>query len=613
MKKVEEYNEESIVVLKGLQAVRTKPAMYVGNLDTARFHILKEVLDNGIDESLAGYSKKLYCNISEDGYFTVADEGRGIPVGIHPDYKEEKKSTLEVIMTQLHAGGKIKEGAYAGGSVGTHGVGVSCTNALSSYLQVWTYRDKTWWTQIYKCGVPQGPVEKGKPEFSWKQGTIVKFKPDETILPKQLDPKTLAEWFRNSSFLNPNVEFTLNYKGKEKTYNSKGLIDYIEWKTKDLNCEALYKPFIIKTENCDVALQWFENEESDLASWCNTSPTIEGGTHYKGLLNVIYKGFENLVKKKGYKPEDLRTGLYGAINFRIASPQFDSQTKEKLINPEAEKLVMEQVQKEFDKYLNSNKTFVKKVIDRANEIRAIYNKFNQEKKALSKLKSRGKVNLPPASKFISSNCKDPDMRELYIVEGDSAAGTARQARDPKYQEIVKLRGKIMNVAKSGMIKAYESDDILNVLKAIGFDPSNKEHQLRVGKIIILTDEDDDGYHIAVLLLTLFEKIYSEILKDGRVYKVNAPLFVGRTKTSEFYGENLEDVKKQVEEKGQKLVTATRIKGWGECNYDLLKKFAFDPKTRKLEQIKAIEGKELNYFHKMVGDDTEVRKQILQEI
>lgn len=613
MKKVEEYNEESIVVLKGLQAVRTKPAMYVGNLDTARFHILKEVLDNGIDESLAGYSKKLYCNISEDGYFTVADEGRGIPVGIHPDYKEEKKSTLEVIMTQLHAGGKIKEGAYAGGSVGTHGVGVSCTNALSSYLQVWTYRDKTWWTQIYKYGVPQGPVEKGKPEFSWKQGTIVKFKPDETILPKQLDPKTLAEWFRNSSFLNPNVEFTLNYKGKEKTYNSKGLIDYIEWKTKDLNCEALYKPFIIKTENCDVALQWFENEESDLASWCNTSPTIEGGTHYKGLLNVIYKGFENLVKKKGYKPEDLRTGLYGAINFRIASPQFDSQTKEKLINPEAEKLVMEQVQKEFDKYLNSNKTFVKKVIDRANEIRAIYNKFNQEKKALSKLKSRGKVNLPPASKFISSNCKDPEMRELYIVEGDSAAGTARQARDPKYQEIVKLRGKIMNVAKSGMIKAYESDDILNVLKAIGFDPSNKEHQLRVGKIIILTDEDDDGYHIAVLLLTLFEKIYPEILKDGRVYKVNAPLFVGRTKTSEFYGENLEDVKKQIEEKGQKLVTATRIKGWGECNYDLLKKFAFDPKTRKLEQIKAIEGKELNYFHKMVGDDTEVRKQILQEI
>jgi len=613
VKKVEEYNEESIVVLKGLQAVRTKPAMYIGNLDTGRFHILKEALDNGIDEALAGFSKKLYCNISADGYFTVADEGRGIPVGIHPDYKEEKKSTLEVIMTQLHAGGKIKEGAYAGGSVGTHGVGISCTNALSSYLQVWTYRDKTWWTQTYKCGVPQGPVEKGKPELSWKQGTIIKFKPDETILPEQLDPKVLANWFRNSSFLNPGIELTLNYKGKEKTYNSKGLADYIQWKTKDLNCEPLYKPFIIKTENCDVALQWFETEDSDLASWCNTSPTIEGGTHYKGLLNVINKGFDNLVKKKSYKPEDLRTGLYGAINFRIASPQFDSQTKEKLINPEAEKLVMDQIQKDFDKYLNSNKTFVKKIIDRANEIRSIYEKFAKEKKALSKLKSRGKVNLPPASKFISCSTKDVELRELFCTEGDSAAGTARQARDSKFQEIVKLRGKIMNVAKSGLLKAYESEDILNVLKAIGFDPSSKEHQLRVGKIVILTDADDDGMHISVLLLTLFQKIYPEIIEQGRVYIVDAPLFIGRSRTTEFYGESLEDVQQQANSKGQKILSVTRAKGWGEINPDLLRRFAFDPKTRQLKQITKVDTKGLSYFYKMVGDDTEVRKQILTEI
>ena len=491
MKKVQDYNEESIEVLEGLQAVRVRPGMYVGDLASGRFHITKELLDNAVDEALAGFNKKVGCKVTND-YIEVYDEGRGIPVGIHPKYIKEKKSTLEVIFTTLHAGGKIKTGAYSSGSVGTNGVGSSCTNALSTYFQVWTYRDNKWWTQSYSKGVPTSDVHNENPDDNYKKGTVIRFIPDKSILPNPIDPKLLATWFRNSSFLNPGIEFFIDYKGKTKTYNSQGLIDYINWKTKDLNCEALYKPFILKTENVDVALQWFETDEGDLASWCNTSPTIEGGTHLKGLINVINKGFDNLVKKKNYKAEDLRTGLYGAINYRTTSPVFDSQTKEKLINAEAEKLVMDQIQKEFDKYLNSNKTFVKKIIDRANEIRSIYNKFTQEKKALSKLKKRGKVNLPPANKFISSNCKDPSLRELYCVEGDSAAGTARQARDPHYQEIVKLRGKILNVAKSTMTKAYESEDILNILKAIGFDPSNKEHQLRIGKFIILTDADPDG-------------------------------------------------------------------------------------------------------------------------
>ena len=776
MKKVQDYNEDSIEVLEGLQAVRVRPGMYVGDLASGRFHITKELLDNAVDEALAGFNKKVGCKVTND-YIEVYDEGRGIPVGIHPKYIKEKKSTLEVIFTTLHAGGKIKTGAYSSGSVGTNGVGSSCTNALSTYFQVWTYRDNKWWTQSYSKGVPTSDVHNEKPDGNYKKGTVIRFIPDNSILPNPVDPKLLATWFRNSSFLNPGIEFFIDYKGKTKTYSSQGLIDYINWKTKDLNCEALYKPFILKTENVDVALQWFETDEGDLASWCNTSPTIEGGTHLKGLINVINKGFDNLVKKKNYKAEDLRTGLYGAINYRTTSPVFDSQTKEKLINAEAEKLVMDQIQKEFDKYLSSNKTFVKKVIDRANEIRSIYNKFTQEKKALSKLKKRGKVNLPPANKFISSNCKDPDMRELYVVEGDSAAGTARQARDPHYQEIVKLRGKILNVAKSTMAKAYESEDILNILKAIGFDPSNKEHQLRVGKFIILTDADPDGCldgntkiltldgknptikelaeewesnhkpvevysvdkegnlvigkainprvtrtvdqmieltlsnekkilctldhkwqinnpskddkdiiwyyglpykqakdltekdsirsiyfmdkntyiqensninskkiientqevycmtvpefhnfmvddgngngicssnsHISTLLLTLLQKIYPELIENGMVYAVDAPLFIGKTKTQEFYGETLEDVQRQAN--GKKLETITRIKGWGEANADLLKKFAFDPATRKLVQITAVDDKELKYFYKIVGDDTETRKEILKEL
>lgn len=751
MKKVLDYNEDSIEVLEGLQAVRARPGMYVGN--GGQFHITKELLDNAVDEALAGFNKKVGCIVTND-YIEVYDEGRGIPVGIHPKYIKEKKSTLEVIFTTLHAGGKIKTGAYASGSVGTNGVGSSCTNALSTYFQVWTYRDNKWWTQSYSKGVPTCEVHNEDPEGNYKKGTVIRFIPDTSILPEPLNPKLLAMWFRNSSFLNPGIEFFIDYKGKTKTYNSKGLIDYINWKTKDLNCEALYKPFILKTENVDVVLQWFETDEGDVASWCNTSPTIEGGTHLKGLINVINKGFDNLVKKKNYKAEDLRTGLYGAINYRTTSPVFDSQTKEKLINIEAEKLVMEQIQKEFDKYLNSNKTFVKKVIDRANEIRSIYNKFTQEKKALSKLKKRGKVNLPPANKFISSNCKDPSLRELYCVEGntkvlevtgksyaikdlvgktiygfgldmntgiirpsflknirktrentqlvriyidngsyidctpdhrfvckqpdrtkgfkvwyteakdlkpgqsllsinysiktvvkveylkekkdvyclesdtsnfflengicaknctegDSAAGTARQARDPHYQEIVKLRGKILNVAKSTMTKAYESEDILNILKAIGFDPSNKEHQLRIGKFIILTDADPDGSHISTLLLTLLQKIYPELIEKGMVYVVDAPLFVGKTKTQEFYGESLEDIQSQAN--GKKFESVTRIKGWGEANPDLLRKFAFDPKTRKLAQITKVDAENLKYFYKIVGEDTELRKEILKEL
>lgn len=608
MKPIEEYTEDSIVVLEGLEAVRVRPSMYIGILTNGQFQILKEACDNALDECTSGFSRKVEINIGDDGYFTVSDEGRGIPVGPHP--KQKDKSTLEIVMTKLHAGGKLKDGAYSSGSSGTHGVGISCTNALSTDFQVWTNRDGKWYTQKYSKGIPLCEVKKEKPEGNYKKGTIVRFKPDSSILSTPLDIKQVMQWVRNSSFLNAGVEFVITYKGQTKTLKSKGLSDYLQYITKDLNCEPLNKPFILKTENCDVALQWFESDDSILESWCNSSRTSDGGTHLQGLINVINKCFDNMVKKKEYKSEDLRIGLYGALNFRISQPQFQSQTKEKLINPEATKLVMEQIEKEFEKYLNSNKSFVKKVIDRANELRSIYNKFTQEKKALSKLKTRGRANLPPAGKFIVSNCKESEKRELFIVEGDSAGGTARQARNPYHQEVLKLRGKILNIAKSSLLKAYESDDILNILKAIGFDPVNKERQLRVGKVIFLTDADVDGQHISLLLLTLIQKIYPELLKEGRVFAVNAPLFVGKTKTATYYGESLEDLKKK---SGNKLETVTRLKGWGEASADLLRTFAFNTETRKLFQITDASEKETNYFKKIVGDDVSVRKKLLEEI
>lgn len=607
MTKPVNYNEESITVLEGLEGVRMRPAMYIGSLEKGQFQILKECLDNCIDECLAGFSKKVGCKVEGDS-FLVWDEGRGIPVGIHPKYEKEKKSTLEIIMTHLHAGGKMGSGAYEESS-GLHGVGVSCSNALSSDFQVWTYRDKQWWSQTYKEGVPTSKVIKQKPEGEFTKGTVIKFTPDKTILPTPMNPKDLIHWMRNSAFLNPGIDFYIEYNGKSKTYCSKGLEDYLTWTTKDLQCEPLNKPFIFSSHNVDVALQWFENDEGKIESWCNSSPTVEGGTHLSGLLKVISKGFEDYAKKKNYKPEDLRTGLYGALNIKIKQPKFDSQTKEKLISPEAEKIVFDQCLQEFEKYLKGNKGFVKKVIDRANEIRGIYNKFVQEKKALSKLKTRGKVNLPPANKFISSNCKEASQKEIYIVEGESASGTARQARNPYNQEILKLRGKILNVAKAGILKSYESEDVLNILKAIGFDPASKERKPRVGKVIILTDADVDGKHISVLLLTLFQKVYPELLEKGMVYTVDAPLFVGKTETKEYYGESLEDLRKQY---SGKFKSVTRVKGWGECQSSLLKKVAFDPATRKIQRILEVNEKELKYFYKIVGEDTEVRKKILEK-
>lgn len=766
------YDENSIDVLEGLEAVRKRPAMYIGN--GGRFAILKEALDNAIDEATAGYSKMVKCVVQDDLTFFVCDEGRGIPVGIHPKFEKQKISTLEIILTKLHAGGKLRKGAYSGGSIGcftgdtrlklldgtyptfeelwnrwnktqekfwvysknvdkqknefqinkcygvyrtkqvedlvevtfdngkkvkctldhpfmnydgsfteakdlkegqslaglhwaydkcgktvanimnhtvtkirflkceptwvygmsvendhnylleagvfvknTHGVGISCTNALSKHFQCWTFRDGNWYTETFEYGKPTSKVVKipsTKLPFKQQKGTIVKFVCDETILKSPLNKSEIKDYLENCSFLNSGIQFV--YEETEtntvNVFKSNGLLDFITkitTKYGEQKFENLGKPFSFKNETVDVCLQWFESDDTNLTSWVNSSKTVEGGTHVDGLVKVITNCFGKLAKKKNYKPEDLRVGLYGGLNYRVAEPQFDSQTKEKLINPDATKIVYEAIEKEFDKYLNSNKAFTKRIIDRANEMRSIYNKFVSEKKALSKVKTKGKASLPPPTKFVISNCKDDNLRELFICEGESAGGTAKAARNPYYQEILKLKGKILNTAKANLSKVYESEDILNILKAIGFDPVNRNHNIRVGKVIILTDADVDGVHISTLLLTLFKFYYPELLEQGRVFCVDAPLFIGKTRTKTLYGADLQDLQKQ--SGNEKLLSVTRLKGWGEASANLLKTLAFDPSTRNLIQIQDVTSKQdLDLFKKLVGEDTEIRKQLL---
>lgn len=783
------YNEKDIVVTKGLEGLRLRPAMYIGNLENGRFSILKEILDNALDEATSGFSKKVGCILYDDGKDSclVYDEGRGIPVGPHPD--DPEKSTMEIVFTQLHAGGKLKKGAYSSGSVGTHGIGSSATNALSDYFQSWTFRDGKWYTQTYSKGIPTSKVTtipSTKLPIPLKKGTIVKFTPDSSILKKRLDTIQVSEYMENCSFLNSGVIFELtDIKGNLKTFKSKGLIDFVKKITSSIDengestekFENLGNPFIFSNEQVDVALQWFESDDSNLTSWVNSNKTIEGGTHLNGLIRLITTSFGDFAKKKNYKPEDLRVGLYGGLNIKIAEPQFDSQTKEKLINPEADKMVFDILRKDFLKYLEKNKSFVKRVIDRANEMRSIYNKFANEKKALSKIKTRGKQALPPPSKFIISNCKDDSLRELMVCEGDSAGGSARQARNPYYQEILKLRGKILNTAKAPLSKVYESADIINILKALGFDPVNKEHRCRVGKVIFLTDADVDGCldgdtriltldgknptikeltekfekdqqpfyvysvddnknlvvgkainpritrtvdklieltlsngekikctldhkwlvnnpdkndpdlvwignlpyklakdltendsirsvyfengnpisrkdfrviskriieetkevycltvpkyhnfmvddgkgngicsansHISTLLLTLIKMYYPELLEQGKVFAVDAPLFIGKTRTKTIYGEDYQDLVKKAG--NEKIQSVTRLKGWGEANAELLHDLAFNPNTRKLIRIKDVSGADFEYFKKIVGEDSEVRKQLLESL
>ena len=620
---VTSYNEKDIVVTKGLEGLRLRPAMYIGNLENGRFSILKEILDNALDEATSGFSKKVGCILYNDGKDSclVYDEGRGIPVGPHPD--EPEKSTMEIVFTQLHAGGKLKKGAYSSGSSGTHGIGSSATNALSDYFQAWTFRDGKWHTQTYSKGIPTSKVTtipSTKLPIPLKKGTIVKFTPDSSILKKRLDTSKVSEYMENCSFLNSGVIFELtDIKGNLKTFKSKGLIDFVKKITSSTNengestekFENLGNPFVFSNEQVDVALQWFESDDSNLTSWVNSNKTIEGGTHLNGLIRLITTSFGDFAKKKNYKPEDLRVGLYGGLNIKIAEPQFDSQTKEKLINPEADKMVFDILRKDFLKYLEKNKSFVKRVIDRANEMRSIYNKFANEKKALSKIKTRGKQALPPPSKFIISNCKDDSLRELMVCEGDSAGGSARQARNPYYQEILKLRGKILNTAKAPLSKVYESADIVNILKALGFDPVNKEHRCRVGKVIFLTDADVDGEHISTLLLTLIKMYYPELLEQGKVFAVDAPLFIGKTRTRTIYGEDYQDLVKKAG--NEKIQSVTRLKGWGEANAELLHDLAFNPATRKLIRIKDVSGADFEYFKKIVGEDSEVRKQLLESL
>ena len=610
------YSANDIDVLEGLEPVRKKSGMYIGANDSRGiFQITKEIIDNVFDEYLAEYNTKLFVEVKGD-VVTVADESRGIPVEIHPKTKE---STLTTIFTKLHAGGKLgvkKDGSTAyKTSVGTFGVGSSVTNALSESFEVWTFR-KAWYYQAFAKGKVKTKVKKGvKPPSvsgcTMKAGTVVRFKPDFTCFQKKskLNTKNLLDWLKISSYLYPDLVFYLDLDGKKaKLHEPKGIKALVNKLVEDAKVEKLGKTVHIRSNNFEAVLQWSSHDEEKLLSYANGSKTEDGGTHVNGLfkaLNESLKSFKGA--RSNYKPEDLRCGLLGVLDFKMPSPQFDSQTKSKLISKEAQDQVYETALEELKKFWRENPSTAKEIVRRANEVRSVVQSFTMSKKAAAALKVNkgGKVLLP--AKLVVSNTKDPKERELYLVEGDSAGGSAEKARDAKTQEVLKLRGKILNVHKDKSQKAFTNNEIIDILKSIGYDPSKKKMDLRVGKIILLTDADVDGGHISSLLLGLLLKVVPDVIKNGMVYALyKAPLFKTNVGSKNVYGRSLAELMKKTNGKG----IVTRIKGWGEIGPDILAEVAFDRTTRHLVRVTMEDAKASKRFVKIMGEDPSTRKEML---
>lgn len=509
-KKIQVYNADSIIVLEGLEGVRQKSAMYISDKESKGVFIcVKEAVENAIDEVLAGHNNYISLIVNNKKNlqtFTIVDHGRGIPISKH---KKSGKSTLTTILTTLHSGGKFNDTNYSNGSIGTHGVGISVTNALSSLFQIWTFRNKKWYHQKFKEGIVKSKVKNLKPpklKVPLKPGTIIKFTPDYSIFgtfsKSKINNKVLQDWFKDLSNLNKGVKLRLIIDNKvdETYYNNKGAKNYLDSIIKDSACVTLGKPFIFESNNLTIAIQWSDFTEDGLFSYINGAKTIEHGEHVNGMNAAITKAFKTIVtsKKLKWTATDIRVGIIGYINYKFNGAEFNNQTKAKFVTLSARKEIQEQIYKSFLDYLKKNKTATTNILKRASEIKKAKDTAKALTKAASKLKSVGRSKLLLPGKLVTSSKSTlAEDKELFIVEGNSASGGAVKARDSNFQEILCMKGKIINSAKATLSKTLNSEEIKNIIIALGLDPStiinkNKKHNFRVGKIMILSDADPDG-------------------------------------------------------------------------------------------------------------------------
>lgn len=634
------YGADSIQVLEGLEAVRKRPAMYIGDVGfKGLHHLVYEVVDNSIDEALAGYCKNITVTIHEDNSISVTDDGRGIPTGI---MKKEGISALQVVMTVLHAGGKFDKNTYKV-SGGLHGVGVSCVNALSTTLQVTVYREGKIFEQEYHEGIPAFPVR--EIGTSDKTGTSIRFWPDGTIFQETVFKKDILEGrLRELSYLNKRINISitdLREKDEQgnayvkKFYSEGGIVEFVEMLDKNGNRAPLI-PAPLYVEGLDeasmvtveVALNYNNDFKEHIFSYVNNINTIEGGTHVTGFRQALTRVFKTYGDKQGFfekakvsiEGDDFREGLSAIISVKVPEPQFEGQTKTKLGNSEVSGVVQTTVARVLEAYLEENPKEAKNIISKvilAAQARVAAKKAREMVQRKTVLSGSG---LP--GKLADCSERDPEKCELYLVEGDSAGGTAKQGRDRSYQAILPLRGKILNVEKAMEHKIYENEEIRNMYTALGVTVGTPEdpkalniQKLRYHKLIIMTDADVDGSHIATLILTFIFRYMKEIVEQGYVYIAQPPLYLVKKGKEQAYAYSEEQRKSLVDKFGggrEDSLTIQRYKGLGEMNAEQLWETTMDPARRTLKRVTIESAFEADrVFSMLMGDDVAPRRDFIE--
>ena len=628
------YDASNIQVLEGLEAVRKRPGMYIGSTGPRGLHhLVYEIVDNAVDESLAGHCKNIDVVITKEGWVKVADDGRGIPVDMHP---VEKKPAVEVVLTVLHAGGKFGGGGYAV-SGGLHGVGASVVNALSTQLNVIVARDGFFWTQSYLAGVPMAPLAKGKEvDFT---GTVIEFLPSPEIFETvDFDYETLRARFQQMAFLNKGLSISIYDERNERTDKflyERGLQDYVQYLNSAKKIELIHNEIISfetetkeKSMSLEVAMQWTNGYNESVHTYANTINTHEGGTHEEGFRTALTSLLNKYSREKGLLKEkdenltgdDVREGLTAVISIKMSEPQFEGQTKTKLGNTEAKAFVQKVTNEMLSDWFGRNPVAAKDICRKAIQASAARLAARKAREATRRKGLLESTGMPGKLRDCSS--RDPRLSEIYIVEGDSAGGSAMRGRDPETQAILPLRGKVLNVEKARLDKAMANSEVQALITAFGtgYGEEFDITKIRYHKCVLMADADVDGQHIRTLLLTLLFRYMKPLIEYGYVYLAQPPLYRIKWSNAEHeyvYSDQERDEKlASGQAAGRKIPkenSIQRYKGLGEMDYDELWSTTMDPARRTLLQVTLDDAARADeIFSTLMGDDVELRRTFIQQ-